>query len=57
MNWLLIRKYCILDSEGGLVIDMDTKPIRSFEGILEQEGFESVPFPDKPSPDGNPYFR
>ena len=29
----------------------------SFGGILEQEGFESVPSPDKPGPDGNPYFR
>ena len=29
----------------------------SFGGILEQEGFESVPSPDKPGPNGNSYFR
>ena len=28
----------------------------SFGGMLEQEGYEAVPSPTNPGPDGNPFF-
>ena len=30
--------------------------VQSFGGMLEQEGYEAVPSPNNPGPDGNPYF-
>lgn len=30
-----LGKYCILDSEGGILIDMDTNPLQSFEGLFK----------------------